>query len=527
MVQGYMNFVNYGIKNVHKLILNRETSISKLCRESLQNIDNSKHLNSFITICHDEVLTRAQQLDERLTLDHNEAANQPLFGCPVSIKDNFCLQNVLTTCGSKMLHNFRPPYTATAVQKLLDAGCVITGKTNMDEFAMGSSSTTSYFGPTASSWMNNMSMGDKPSQSNAHHWFMAGGSSTGSAISVASGACFASLSTDTGGSTRQPASLAGIVGFKPTYGLISRFGLIPLAHCLDVVSIMTRNAVDAGIIFDTIVGQDENDLTTVDDKTMLKSDFGDNKPKIIRVGVPEEFIEKGDLTKSVSDQFDKVLKCISADNDDFKLELVKLSLPNSSLATECYTIISSAEIASNMSCYDGVKYGYSKDPSSAMSESLETSTLEFDRDKFFKNNRDESFGSEVKKRILLGNYFLLEENREKYFGQALKLRRLISDEFERAFEDAKIDIMVTPSTPNTSCSYKDWLNKQDNNRLFHEDYFLIPANLANLPSISIPAGLSDNGLPIGLQVIAKRYYDRDLLKLSQMFEKKISETIVK
>lgn len=506
MVQLYGSFLRGGIRDVSRSLLQNETTVSHLCNESLKSIAQSKKLNPFITICNESALKKAEYLDRLLdTSDRNAILTKnPLFGIPISIKDNFCTESLLTTCGSKMLYNFVPPYTATAVDKLVNADCLMMGKTNMDEFAMGSSCTTSYYGPAANCWNS----GENPSR-----WFMAGGSSTGSAVSVASGACFASLGTDTGGSTRQPASLTGIVGFKPTYGLISRFGLVPLAHCLDVVSILTRCIDDARLIFDTVVGMDQNDLTSVKHETELKKNRFTNQAnkQIITVGIPDEFITKCDVSASVEDRFQESLELLSRNHsDNFEFKMKKLSLPNANLSTECYTIISSAEIASNMSCYDGIKFGYSTSP--------DGSKL-FDRDQFYKANRDGGFGSEVKKRILLGNYFLLEGNREKYLVQALKLRRLIADEFQKAFTQDSVDIILMPSTPTTSVSHEEWLMKQNDNQLFREDYFLIPSNLANLPSISLPAGLSGENLPIGLQVIANKFHDIDLLYLSEFIEK--------
>lgn len=505
------------IRDIHRSLLKRETTIAKVCQESLRIIEETQNLNSFITICKDDSLRRAKELDEQLLLDDKSLQNNPLYGIPISIKDNFCTKNLLTTCGSRMLHNFVPPYDATVVSKLSKANCINTGKTNMDEFAMGSSCTTSFYGFAANHSRHNLLRGAYPSESAPENWFMAGGSSTGSAISVASGACFASIGTDTGGSTRQPASLNGVVGFKPTYGLISRFGLVPLAHCLDVVSILARTVDDTELIFNAIVGQDENDLTTVDHQLELKRKFNlpelnSAKKSTIRIGVPREFISSGDVSRDVSQKYDYILKQLLSDklaSNQIDIKVMELSLANSRFATECYTIISSAEIASNMSCYDGVKYGLA----TKIDEGKQ-----FDRDQFYKANRDEGFGAEVKKRILLGNFFLQSENRERYLVQAMKLRRLIHDEFARAFTDDGIDIILTPSTPTTSVSYATWLQRQDDNKLFHEDYFLIPSNLANLPSISLPCGLSADGLPIGIQLIANKFHDLDLLNIAKLFE---------
>lgn len=541
------NFLYKTIRETHRSLLNGEVTVTQLQKESYKIIKQCEILNPFITVCQEETLHKAQKLDIQLETDHSnyKLHTNELLGIPISIKDNFCTNQILTTCASKMLHNFVPNYNATAVAKLMDANCLMMGKTNMDEFAMGSSSVSSYYGPTAKCWPmnendelkrskpqtiandNQQIANDEISDDGRLSWFMAGGSSTGSAVSVSSGACYASLGTDTGGSTRQPASLTGIVGFKPTYGLVSRFGLIPLAHCLDVISVLARTVDDVKCVFETIIGRDENDLTSVDHKRALKVRFDserfiNNQSKIkLRIGVPDDFISNGVVTTEVIGRFQEILNNLantqsrSSQAIEVSFELIKLNLNWSRFATECYTIISSSEIASNMSCYDGVRYGHS---SSSLS-----SQQPFDRDQFFMANRDEGFGSEVKKRILLGNYFLLSENREKYLVQATRLRRCINNEFERAFSEQQVDFIVTPSTPSTSHSYRDWLIKEHENKLFHEDYFLIPSNLANLPSISIPAGRSKlpSNQPIGLQLIGNKYHDLDLLFVADWFERKI------
>lgn len=489
-----------GIKDVQRAIAQKDVSVSDLCNIAYDIINSNQKLNAFIT-------TRSRQdaLEEAYTLEDRSPDN-PLYGIPISIKDNFCTKGLLTTCGSKMLHNFVPPYDATVVSKLKQAKCIITGKTNMDEFAMGSSSTTSYYNPTLNYW-------NAADDTNSSDWFMAGGSSTGCAVSVADGSCYASIGTDTGGSTRQPASLTGTVGLKPTYGLISRFGLIPLVNNLDVVGLITRSVYDAELVFNQLAGHDENDLTTVDHTKELKSKVHINTDQTIRIGIPEKFISRGDLAEDVSKQFAKILDVVSGGHIlGCNFELVTVDLPNSNLATECYTVLSSAEIASNMSCYDGVKYG------------LSIKMDRYDREELFKCNRDSGFGDEVKKRILLGNYFLLEHNIERYVSQAQRVRRLISDDFRSVFEQYGCHAILMPSTPTTSITHSEWLSKQDGNKLFHEDYYLIPANLANVPSMSLPCGFShSSGLPIGMQLITNKFHDLDLFKIGKKFEQIFSE----
>lgn len=552
MVQTTVRLLHNTIREANSALIKGESSVKKLCRESIRLLDEEDVLNSFITVCRRESLDVAEQLDQRMSNTNGLASHHdgteikkrpldnprlnPLYGIPVSIKDNFCTKQLLTTCGSKMLYNFVPNYNATAVERLQKANCLVMGKTNMDEFAMGSSSTTSYYGPTANHWKRDLLGNQKPAQAAPKNWFMAGGSSSGSATSVASKSCFASLGTDTGGSTRQPASMTGTVGFKPSYGLISRFGLVPLAHSLDVVSILARNVDDVHLVFNAVVGQDERDLTSVDYKKELKSKLTQmlsRQPEVItiRVGIPRDFIARAEMATDVSNLFDRFARDLSSTTismdsgtTSIKFELVKLDLEYSRSATECYAILSSCEIASNMSCFDGVKFGYSTTATAkaaANNSSKEGDNLLFDRDQFYQTNRDEAFGPEVKKRILLGNYFLLGENREKYLSHALRLRGCISDEFNKAFNEQNVDIILTPSTPTTSVSHEEWLAKQKDNKLFHEDYFLIPSNMANLPSISLPTALSTAGLPIGVQVIANKFHDLDLLFVSRIFEQKL------
>lgn len=513
--QLHTKFLKRTIKDAHKAIFSNELSITSLCRESLKVVEDTKHLNAFITTCQNEAMTQAQNLEENLFAS-KVRPEETLYGIPISIKDNFCTETTLTTCGSKMLHNFRPQYTATAVRKLLDAKSIMVGKTNMDEFAMGSSSMTSFYGPCANHIHSGSLINKSPkSFPECSHWYLAGGSSTGSAVSVATGACFASLGTDTGGSTRQPASWTGVVGFKPTYGLISRFGLIPLAHCMDVVSILARNVDDAQRVFNTIVGQDDNDLTTVDHVQMLKSPItaqSKSSERInVKIGIPRELIERTDVSTQVSSRFYDLLEMLTKTDalSTLNLQIQDIQLPHSYLASECYTIISSAEISSNMSCYDGVKYGFSTPIDN---------TKSFNRDEFYMKNRDMAFGSEVKKRILLGNYFLLDGNKEKYLVQAQKVRNMIKSDFDKVFHQQSVDIILMPSTPTTSVTNDSWLKKQEENRLFYEDYFLIPANLANVPSISLPCGHSSDNLPIGVQLVANRYHDLDLLTVSKLLQ---------
>lgn len=488
------------IAHARQLIKEKSISPTKLYSKCVQIAEATNHLNSYTS------LNTYNEQSRELDLSSKSTFNRPLAGIPISIKDNFCTKGIKTTCSSKMLENFIPNYDATPVSKLKDAGALVMGKTNMDEFAMGSSSTTSFFGPTANFWPK----GDNIKED--ADWYMAGGSSTGSAVSVATGSSFASLGTDTGGSTRHPASLVGVVGFKPTYGLISRFGLIPLVHSLDVVSIIARTVADTKEVFHVIRGEDKNDLTSLDNNCIQDSVEKINSLQVVKVGVPFDFITKGNIEADVAKTFESTIKVLIECKSP-KFEIVNVDLDYAHVASECYTVISSSEIASNMSCFDGVKYGYKT--------SLDN-VDEFKLEEFYKANRDFGFGNEVKKRVLLGNYFLLKQNRDKYYSHALKVRRLIQDEFDKLFHDNNLNILMMPSTPTSSITHKDWSKKEAMNTLFYEDYFLIPFNLANLPAISLPVrGSNKLEMPVGIQLVANRYHDIDLLYISELFERQI------
>lgn len=557
------------IRDVSKLLRQKEITATRLCQECLKIANNTKYLNAFITINNDLALNKAQTLDQ-----HEASAKESLLrGIPIAIKDNFCTKNILTSCGSKMLANYYPPYDATIVDKLCNNfGAIMLGKTNLDEFAMGSSSVTSHYGPTANPWKSfgqphfktmaqlketkgktiETSPGDNQFDMDAtEKWYMAGGSSTGSAVAVATGSVFAAIGTDTGGSNRHPASMVGVIGFKPSYGIISRFGLIPLAHSLDTVSILARHVDDVEVIFEHIVGADENDLTSLNiDKAQMgvncsqyqQYDFsemletGNLNGRKIRIGIPDEFSRCGELSEEVSSLWDKTIKLIGRDFSTI-FDIVPISTPNIVHSTECYTILSSCEVASNMSCYDGVRYGFSD--RSALSTHNDNRDA-FNRDDWYKLNRDQGFNSEVKKRILLGNYFLHGDNVQKYYFQALKVRQLVYQDFVRAFNhnsnnnnndnnnsdndnNREVDVILVPSTPTTATKNIEWLRKQDENKLFAEDYCLIPANLAGLPSIHLPVTISPAGLPIGLQLISGQFQDRKLLSISKLFERHIFE----
>lgn len=407
-----------------------------------------------------------------------------------------------------MLENYRPPFNATVVEKLFNAGATIVGKTNMDEFAMGAASTESYFGPTYHPWNSNLNFKYKNNLTqnyiDSKHcddklmWYITGGSSGGSAISVSTGSSFAALSSDTGGSTRNPASRLGVVGFKPSYGLISRFGLIPLTHSLDVPGIMARNVEDVLIVFSHLQCFDPLDSTTVN----FKNDhLKDVNLKNVKIGIPKEYNCFG-LHSNIANAWYQAQQMLS--NCGAKIQ--PISLVHTKYSLPCYSILNTCEVASNFSCYDGIEYGYRNSNESVDFQDCYSST------------RDQSLNDIVKSRIITGNYFLLNQNYKKYYEKALKIRRLIADDFYRAFKD--VDFILTPVCRSLTMNHFEWSRLNCTEEAINEDFCTQPANMAGLPAISVPFKLDPNNenLPIGMQIIGKLYDDYRLLKFSAQFE---------
>jgi len=431
-----------------------------------------------------------------------------LDGVPISFKDNFSTKNVATTCASKMLQHYIPPFNATVVEKLLDNGVVMMGKTNMDEFAMGAACSESFFGATYNPWHCNLKFKLCKKHSlqaealntidDRDNWYITGGSSGGSAVSVAIGASFAALSSDTGGSTRNPASRLGIVGFKPSYGLISRFGLIPLTHSLDVPGIMARNVQDATIVFDHLHGVDTRDSTTVN--ADLNRNGSDINIKNLTIGIPEEYMCDF-LDPTIAQAWEEAIQLLM----NAGARIMPISLPHTKYSLACYSILNTCEVASNFACYDGVEYGY------------RTLQKDLNFEECYTTSREESFNDIVKSRIIAGNYFLLSENYDKYYSKALKMRRLISDDFVTAFRS--VDFMLTPVTITSTMTYAKWSQMDKTEEAIKEDYCTQPANMAGLPAVSVPFKLDPNTkLPIGLQFIGNKFDDYRLLKLAVLFE---------
>lgn len=434
-------------------------------------------LNSFITITENQALQQAKVADERRA----KGEDTPLLGIPIAHKDIFCTQGVKTTSGSKMLNNFISPYNATVVQNHLDAGIVCLGKLNMDEFAMGSSNETSYFGPVKNPWDLER---------------VPGGSSGGSSAAVASRIVPAATGTDTGGSIRQPAALTGITGLKPTYGRVSRYGMIAFASSLDQAGILATTAEDCAMLLNPIASHDTKDSTSIDHPTPDYTATLNDSVKGVKIGLPKEYFTGEGLESGVA-------KAIQASIEEFKrlgAEFREISLPNTELCVPTYYVVAPAECSANLSRFDGVRYGYRCDNPKNLN------------DLYFRS-RSEGFGEEVKRRIMIGTYALSAGYYDAFYLKAQKVRHLISDDFKQAFKD--VDLVLSPTAPSTA--FKLGEKNNDPLSMYLSDIFTISANLAGLPGISIPAGFSDK-LPVGVQLIAPHFAEAKLLNAAHQFQ---------
>ena len=478
-----MSLYDLTLNEVASKIKNKEVTIKEVLDDIYSRIEDVEpKVDAYITLTKDLAYKRAEELQERL---NNGEDIGVLGGVPIAIKDNICTNGVKTTCASKMLESFTPIYDATVVKKLEEAGAIIVGKTNMDEFAMGSSTETSYFKKTKNPW--NLSR-------------VPGGSSGGSAAAVSSDMAFAALGSDTGGSIRQPASYCSVVGLKPTYGLISRFGLIAFASSLDQIGPFTKNVEDAAIMLNVISGHDKLDTTSADIEKIdyTKALVSDVKGKVI--GIPTDFITEG-ISEDVKQAYDNAIDTLKAAGA--KIEEIKLEYAKYSLAT--YYIIATAEASSNLGRYDGIRYGYrAKDFN--------------DLDELYVKSRTEGFGDEVKRRIMLGTYVLSSGYYDAYYKRAQQVRTLIVENFKKAFE--KCDVIMIPTAPNTS--FKFGAHNASPLEMYLEDIYTVPVNIAGLPGISVPGGFGENGMPIGIQFIAKAFDEQNLLQVAYSFEKNTS-----
>jgi len=472
-----MELTNLTIKPAHEGLKNKEFTSVDLTKAYLEKIRKSD-LNSFISVTENLALAQAIRADARIALSEVEGHDFPeLCGIPCSIKDAILVEGEKCTAGSKILENYIAPYDATVIKKLKEQGAVILGKTNTDEFTMGSSTENSAFGVTKNPH-------DKTR--------VAGGSSGGSAACVAANeACF-SLGSDTGGSIRQPASFCGVVGLCPTYGAVSRYGLIAHASSLDQIGPFTKNVEDARIVFDAISGRDSLDATSVEPE-IRNSKF---EIRNLRIGVPKEYFSKG-----VDPEVEKIIRNVIKKAKDAGAEIVEISLPSSEYALACYFVIDPSEISANLARFDGIKYGLSEPAENLLDVYLKS--------------RGRGFGSEAKRRIMLGTYCLSSGYYDAYYKKAQEVRELIRQEFAEAFK--KVDLLFCPVSPFPA--FKIGEKADDPMAMYLADIYTIPMKLAGLPGLSLPAGKTNEGLPVGLQIIGNHFEENKILDIAQELEK--------
>lgn len=472
-----MNLCELTIHEAHNLLNSRAISSSELTSDVFDRIGCvDEKVHAFVTITEESAMEQAQKADERF----KSGDVTPLTGIPVVIKDNMCTMGVRTTCSSRMLENFVPPYSATVVEKLNPQGIVMVGKSNMDEFAMGSSCENSAFYPTRNPWDLDR---------------VPGGSSGGSAASVAADETIYALGSDTGGSIRQPAGFCGVVGMKPTYGRVSRYGLVAFASSLDQIGPLTKDVTDAALVLQAIAGHDPRDSTSVpkpipDYSQALIADL-----KGIRLGVPREYFVEG-----MDAGMEQAIRAAISKLEELGATVDEMSLPNTKYALSVYYIIAPSEASANLARYNGVKYGFSYEDIDNMWEAME-------------KTRQYGFGPEVKRRIMLGTYALSAGYYDAYYGKAQKVRTLICQEYDRAFE--QFDALITPTSPTVP--FRIGEKTADPLQMYLSDVCTLPINIAGIPGISVPAGFVD-GLPVGLQILAKPFAEETLLRVAFAYE---------
>lgn len=468
-------------------LLTKEFSAVELAKAHLDEIKRTNQAyNSFLLVTEKLALEQAEQADKKIAA--HKTTTPILTGIPVAIKDQLVTEGVETTCASKILKGFIPPYTCTAVKRLFDSGAVMVGKTNQDEFAMGSSGENSAFGPTKNPW-------------NVEH--VPGGSSSGSAVAVAAGQAAIALGTDTGGSIRQPSSLNGIVGIKPTYGRVSRYGAVAFASSLDQIGPFARNVEDAAVTLRVISGKDKKDSTSMDVAVpdyLHELKTSDGNLKGLRIGLPKEYFISG-MNKEVETKIKDSLKLF----EKLGAQIVDISLPHTEYAIAVYYIVACAEASSNLARYDGIRYGFRAPDAKTLNEVYEKS-------------RALGFGNEVKRRILIGTYVLSAGYYDAYYRKAQQVRTLIINDFKAAYAN-QCDIIATPVSPTTA--FKIGERTENPLQMYLADVFTIPCNLAGLCGISLPCGLDSQGLPIGLQLLGKPFSESLMLKTAYCFEKEL------
>jgi len=477
-----MNTGDWTINRIRTAVANGDVSARDICDGYLRRIKAiDGQLHAFTKVFQDESLIRAEEVD-----NHRDGwRDKPLLGVPITIKDVICTRHLPTTAGSHILNGYRPPYDATVVTRLRDAGAVILGKTNCDEFAMGSSTEYSSFGPTLNPWATN---------------HIPGGSSGGAAVAVSARLAPVSIASDTGGSIRQPAALCGVVGLKPTYGRVSRYGLLAFASSLDQIGPMTLTVADTATVFQVIAGPDPHDATSSKLSVPDTSTLFPGEASGTRIGVPRAALNEG-IDTEVMSAFNEALRVLDARG----ATVVDIDLPHMTHAVPVYYLIAPAEASSNLARYDGVRYGLR----AAMKESEEALSAMYDR------TRDQGFGTEVKRRIMLGTYALSAGYYDAYYLQAQRVRSLIRSDYDRVFAD--VDAVAMPTTPTPAFQIGEHVDNPL--AMYLGDVFTVSANLTGLPAISLPAGFTRTRLPIGFQLMGKPFDETTLLRLSDAYER--------
>ncbi len=472
-----MELYNFTISEARSAIDKGEISPTELTNAVFNRIETvEKKIKAYVTLLKENALTQAKQAEDRI----KNGLKQTLLGIPIAIKDNMCTKGIRTTCSSKILENFIPPYESTVTQKLKEQGYILIGKTNLDEFAMGSSTENSFFGHTGNPWNTTR---------------IPGGSSGGSAAATSADECIAALGSDTGGSIRQPAALCGVVGLKPTYGRVSRYGLVAFASSLDQIGPITKNVRDSAILMNIISGHDPYDSTSAplsvpDFTSVLGQDI-----KGIKIGVPKEYFIEG-MDKEVENAVREAIKKL----ESLGAIPVEISLPHSEYALATYYILATSEASSNLARYDGVKYGFRAEGKDLLDMYMKT--------------RAAGFGAEVKRRIILGTYALSSGYYEAYYRKAQQVRTLIKQDFEQAFEI--VDVIITPTSPTPA--FKVGEKTADPLQMYLSDIFTLSLNLAGVPGISMPCGFTSDKLPVGLQIIGKHFDEAAIFKVSYAYE---------
>ncbi len=475
-----MDFENITCLEMGKMIREKKLGCVEAVSETLKRIrERDGQINAYTLILEDEAISTAKKIQERI--DNGEVIS-PIAGVPVAIKDNISTKGATTTCSSKILYNYKPVYNATATQRLEDAGAVIVGKLNMDEFAMGGSTETSYQGVTKNPWNTEC---------------VPGGSSGGGAAAVAAGEAVVALGSDTGGSIRQPCSFCGITGIKPTYGSVSRYGLIAYASSLDQIGPMGKNIEDCCSVLSIVSGWDEKDSTSINKPALdFRESFGSTDLRGLTVGVPVNYLSQGiddDVKQSVLEAIEHFRRLGAT--------VLEFELPAADYSVAAYYIIACAEASSNLSRFDGIKYGYK---SADAANLIET----------YVKSRSEGFGTEVKRRIMLGSFVLSTGYYDAYYKKAMQVRRIVKEAFDDAF--SKYDLLIAPTAPTTA--YKIGTNSKDPLKMYMGDMYTVSANLAGIPGVALPCGFDKNGMPIGMQLLGKAFSEPVLAKAAYAFQ---------